>query len=397
MNKRHRMIAPLLPIAACLIGGMVASLYVSISATWLLGALAVAIISTLLLHHRPRWQTAGIYFCNVGIGMLLAMRPALPTPQVLQRAEGHMLDYRTQLLDTYRQQGISDTDYAILAAMTMGDKSELTRDVREVYNTTGAGHILALSGLHLGILYMLISALTRGVRWRMMSQILTIIAIWAFAMLTGLSSSVVRSATMLTVYGLLSLGYRRGTSVNVLAFTAIVMLVVTPESLWDVGFQMSFLAMLGILLFFPLLYELIPPHYLQAHRGLRLLWSMTLLSLTAQAGVAPLIAFYFHHFSTYFLLSNFVVVPCAYVILLGASVLLVTGLAPVAVVLTHTIRSMNSALEWIAALPMASIDGLHPSVVQTELLYVLIACIYILFRIFLPDGQPTADSTPNAA
>lgn len=314
---------------------------------------------------------------NHSLGMIIIQYP-LPDSEMVQRAGERMLAYRDQLLRQYQQWGIGEENYAIVAAMTLGDKTALTPDIRESFNITGAGHVLAISGLHLGILYMMVSFLVRGLRLRIVTQVLTILLIWAFAFLVGMSPSVVRSATMLTIYGLLSLGYRQKMSINVLAFTAIVLLVLKPQSLFDIGFQMSFLAVLAILLCYPLLNRVFSERWMMEHRLVRWLWGMTALSLSAQIGVAPLIAFYFHRFSTYFLLSNFIVIPCAYLILVGAILLFVMRLQVVATVLTTVTAWMRQALDAIATLPYASIDGLYPTLSQTILIYIFILLFGIL-------------------
>lgn len=309
----------------------------------------------------------------------------------LQRTRLQLLRLRSRLTGKYRDMGLADDSYAVIAAMTLGDKSALSAETRDTYVVTGASHILALSGLHLGIIYWLITLLIPGRRWRMASQMVTVLAIWAFAFLTGLSPSVIRSAVMLTVYALLAIGYRDRASVNVLAFTALVMLVVNPLTVFDIGFQMSFLAVLGILLFHPLFYRLLPLPFLQRHLTVRWPWAMVCLSLAAQLGVAPLIAFYFHRFSCYFLLSNFIVVPCAYAILIGALLLLLTSLAPVATCLTAIVTLMGNALGHVAHLPFASIDGLHSTLLQTVLLYAATGCLYIVLRHTVGRRQPVTD------
>lgn len=378
MQVRHQLfIVPLLPVACCLIAGIVIGRYYPVSEGWLLCGLCGVLLITLLLRYHPRWQTAGIWLATILLGMIIIQYP-LPDSEMVQRAGERMLAYRDQLLRQYQQWGIGEENYAIVAAMTLGDKTALTPDIRESFNITGAGHVLAISGLHLGILYMMVSFLVRGLRLRIVTQVLTILLIWAFAFLIGMSPSVVRSATMLTIYGLLSLGYRQKMSINVLAFTAIVLLVLKPQSLFDIGFQMSFLAVLAILLCYPLLNRVFSERWLMEHRLVRWLWGMTALSLSAQIGVAPLIAFYFHRFSTYFLLSNFVVIPCAYLILVGAILLFVMRLQVVATVLTTVTTWMRQALDAIAALPYANIDGLYPTLSQTILIYIFILLFGIL-------------------
>ncbi len=305
----------------------------------------------------------------------------------LERTKLYFLRLRTRLLKRLAVDESSGDQYAVVAAMALGDKSALTKELKEVYAVTGASHVLALSGLHLGIIYTLLSLLIIGRRWQMVSQMLIVLCIWAFVFLVGMATSVVRSATMLTVYALLSLGYRDKMTVNTLAFTAIVMLMVHPLSLYDVGFQMSFMAVLAILVFMPLLEGLFPTEYLLTHQSVRWLWSMVAVSVSAQIGVAPLIAYYFGHFSTFFLLTNFIVIPAATLILwLSPVVLLFPSLA---YLLLYIVKCLNTVLGQMAAWPGASIEALHPTVLQTVMIYVVILCItYILTIVGYRSGSP---------
>ncbi len=298
-------------------------------------------------------------------------------------AQGNVFtQYRDSLLAQYREAGLTGDDYAVVAAMTLGDKTALTREVRETFNTTSGSHVLALSGLHLGIIYLLLTMVVPNHRWRMATQIVTIVAIWAFAMLTGMAPSIVRAAVMLTIYGLLALGYRQKASIRVLLFTAFVMLVFNPRLLFNVSFQLSFAAVGGIVLFMPLMYDALPVRWMQRHAVLRWLWGMVTVSCAAQVAVAPLIAFYFHRLPVWFVLTNFIVVPCAYIIIIGALLLLLTHATLVADGLSATVRLMTGGLEKIATLPAACIDDLYPSGLQVALIYLAIACFYIFFRTF---------------
>ena len=305
----------------------------------------------------------------------------------LERTKLYFLKLRSRLLKRFAMEDEDSAQYAVLAAMALGDKSALTKELKEVYAVTGASHVLALSGLHLGIIYTLLSLLIVGRRWQMVSQLLIILCIWSFVFLVGISTSVVRSATMLTVYALLSLGYRDKMTVNTLAFTAVVMLVVNPLSLYDVGFQMSFMAVFAILILIPMITGVFSAEYLLSHRAIRWVWSMVAVSVSAQIGVAPLIAYYFGRFSTYFLLTNFIVIPAATLILwLSPVVLLFPSLA---YILLYIVKCLNTVLEQIAAWPGASIEALHPSVLQTVMIYVVILCItYILTIVGYRSGSP---------
>ena len=305
----------------------------------------------------------------------------LPTGR--KNSGGEDQESRGQVLDPAASRNHAtcprDSDaYAVVAAMTLGDKSALTQELRDIYAITGASHILALSGLHLSIIYMLLTLLLGGSRFFTFSpfHFFTLSAIWSFVFLVGMPVSVVRSATMLTVYALLSLGHRDKMSVNTLAFTALLVLIVSPLSLFDIGFQMSYLSVFAILLMVPLSERLFPVGYLMTHRVIRWLWGMVAVSCAAQIGVAPLVAYYFGRLPVYFLLTNFIVIPAATLILwLSPLVFLFPSLA---YLLLYIVSVLNTLLTAIASIPGASIDGLHPTKLQTTMTYVVIVACYLL-------------------
>ena len=296
----------------------------------------------------------------------------------LERTKLYFLKLRSRLLARIMTEGADGDAVAVVAAMALGDKSALSQELREVYSVTGASHVLALSGLHLGIIYMLLTLLFGGSRFFTFSpfHFFTLTAIWSFVFLVGIPVSVVRSATMLTVYALLSLGHRDKMSVNALAFTALLVLIVSPLSLFDIGFQMSYLSVFAILLIVPLSERLFPIGYLMTHRVIRCLWGMVAVSCAAQIGVAPLVAYYFGRLPVYFLLTNFIVIPAATLILwLSPLVFLFPSLA---YLLLYIVSVLNTLLTAIASIPGASIDGLHPTKLQTTMTYVVIVACYLL-------------------
>ncbi len=336
---------------------------------------------------RSKYLDAPLLLPLLCIILVFAFLVPSDTPEThwsfMKRSIENMTYLRQQLLSEYEEAGLDGEAYAVVSAMTLGDKGSLTHELREVYSVTGASHILALSGLHLSIIYMLFTLLIPIRKWRIVTQALTIIGIWAFAFLTGLSPSITRAATMLTIYGLLSVGYREKMSINALAFTAILLLLISPSSLYNIGFQMSFLAVFGILLFMPLFECILPQHVLQRYSLLKWLWGLITVSISAQICVAPLIAFYFHRFSVYFLLSNFIVIPCAYIIIIGGLLLLLTHAALLVKLLTGTVSFMTQSLSTISSLPCASIENININVVQVMLIYVIITCVYIIFFVTL--------------
>ena len=297
---------------------------------------------------------------------------------LLQRVRLSMLRFRERLVGQLKDSGMEGQQQAIVAAMALGDKSALSKSTREAFSITGASHVLALSGLHMGIIYFLGTFLIRRRKWNTPFQIVSLAAIWAYAILVGLSPSVVRSATMLTVYGLLSIVHRTQRPLNALAIAAVIMLVCNPLMLWDVGFQMSFMAILGIFVFYRPLFGL----FGQLHNPLvRLIWGMACVSVSAQMGVFPLIMYYFGRFSCYFFLTNFVAIPAVYVVLCCALAFFLFSFIPVvrtflAFVLQTVVGWLLAALEWFSSFPMASIENIHITPLQVLMIYGLVGCLY---------------------
>ena len=368
---------PLVKIAVSLMAGIVIAKYMVVPFS-LYPLLVVLVLTAFCLRLYAQLQSVVIAVCFVVLGTVLMQRAQQKPTEVsrLDHSKTYFLEQRAKLLDRLSDSGVDGSVYAVVAAMSLGDKSQLTKNLRETYALTGASHILALSGLHLGIIYTLLSLLLNRRRWQVASQVVIIVCIWLFVFLVGMPASVVRSAVMLTVYALLSLGHRDKMSVNTLAFAVIVMLLFNPMALFDIGFQLSFMAVLAILLFYPLFERVWSQSFYLNHRAFKWVWAMLAVSCAAQIGVAPLIAYYFGRFSNYFLLTNLVVIPAATLILyLSLVVLLIPSLA---YLLIYTVDILNCLLTWIATLPGASIEGLHPTLLQLSMVYVVIAAVYLL-------------------
>ena len=371
--------APLVKIAVGLMVGIVMTRYIVLPFPLFPLLVGVVLLAGSLWRYE-HLQSAAIVFCFVVLGAVLMQRAQQDTSSIsrLDRSKTYFLEKRNELLERLSDHGVDGSVYAVVAAMTLGDKSQLTNELRKTYAITGASHILALSGLHLGIIYTLLSLLLSRRRWWIVSQVVIIVCIWLYVFLVGMTVSVVRSAVMITVYALLSLGHRDKMSVNTLAFAAIVMLLFNPLSLFDVGFQLSFLAVLAILLFYPLFEGVWPQPFLMDHRVFKWLWTMLSVSCAAQIGVAPLIVYYFGRFSCFFLLINLLVVPAATLILyLSLVVLLIPSLA---YLLIYMVDTLNHLLTWVATLPRVSIEGLHPTLLQVSMVYVIIMAVYLLLR-----------------
>ena len=305
---------------------------------------------------------------------------------VWQRTRIAALRFRSKLVERYQQMGMEGQALAVVEAMTLGDKSALSHDTKEAYQLSGASHVLALSGLHLSIIYVLLSMLTFGSKKRLWSELLLLTAIWSYSVMVGLMPSVVRAAMMITIYSAVGLAGRPRMSLNVLAFVAVVMLCANPLTLYDISFQLSFMAVAFIMIFQQPVSEVIPADVQQRHPVLKWVWQLTVLSCMAQLGTAPLVAYYFGRLPLYFLLTNLIVIP-------GATLVLYFSVAIVALAWWHIVQQMvvtvlmlivsalNIVLDSISRLPMASIAHIRVNGIQVVLIYVVIFACALLLRL----------------
>lgn len=239
----------------------------------------------------------------------------------------HALSVREDVVDWYKELGFDGDGLALLSALTVGEKRDFSRELKENYAAAGASHILALSGLHLGLIYLLLSVLLplrRRSFWTVVPRELIIVAaLWAFAYIAGLPASVVRSAILFTLMSVGRCMRQDVSSLSSLAFAAIVMLLFSPHLLFDISFQLSFSAVFATLLLTPHLQRLLKVD----ERGVfcRYVLNLLILSLSAQMGTLPFVWYYFGVFPLYFLLTNLFVVPLAFVVMALALLLIATS------------------------------------------------------------------------
>lgn len=297
------------------------------------------------------------------------------------------LEGRERILASYRAWGFRGDELAVLSALTVGYKDDLSEEVRSVYRQAGVSHILALSGMHVAILWGLLAFLLRPLdvsrvgRWLKCGLMLGIL--WGFAFLVGLSASVVRAVVMCMGLMIARAASSESSSLNSLSLAAAGMLIYDPFYLYDVGFQLSFLAVFSILLFEPLLSSRLSFR----QPVLRYLWGVISVSLAAQLGTVPLLLHYFSHFPIYFLLANVWVAPCVCLIVYGTVLLWVTlplGLVHdgVVEVLQVLLRGMNAGLRQLGAWPLADSGHLTLSagLVVACYLVLLVGWIGLVYR-----------------
>ena len=268
----------------------------------------------------------------------------------------------------------------VLKALTIGQKSDLDPEVKKNFSNSGTMHVLAVSGLHVGIFYgifLFIFNKLINTRWKYLIIIFIVIQLWFYAIITGLSPSVVRAVTMFSILALGKLIDRRSNAFNLVFASAFVILLFDPGLLFSVGFQLSYLAVLSILFFGPKLIRA-QPFWIPAK-----IWTLLAISLAAQIGTLPLSLFYFQQFPTYFLLSNLLVIPAVFIILNGAILFIAIGFIDflqegLAYLLSKFVNMMLLCVELLNKLPLNVITTRVFDAKEVILLYLLI-CSLSLF------------------
>jgi len=230
----------------------------------------------------------------------------------------YSLKCRRIVIDRFKEILPDEKSFAVAAAITFGYVDELDKDVRQTFAATGTAHILSISGLHFAILYgalnFLFSFMGNNRRGRFAKQLIILPLLWIYAFFTGMPPAVTRSVIMITFWGIGNAFSFRGLTINTLGATAFLMLLYNPFILYDIGFQLSFTAVLAILLINPYLSAL----YHSRNPMINYVWEMSCTSISAQFGTAPISLYYFHRFPLLFLIGNIFAVPLSGILMLLA-------------------------------------------------------------------------------
>ncbi len=289
-----------------------------------------------------------------------------------------------KLVDVFRNQGIGGNELGVLSALSIGDKTLLDKGLKSSYSSTGASHILAVSGLHVGVVFwvftQLLSQIFRGERFRKMRVVFSLTALWVYTFVTGLSPSVIRASIMLSMVSVASLLNRRAMVYNTVFASAFMMLLYSPNYLFDVGFQLSYVAVLSILVFQKPIYQALVFRSKICDKA----WSLLSVSFAAQLGTMPLTLYYFHQISNVFWLSGFIVIPLSAVIIYLSIFLWTIHWVPYLSTLTaffveKSVRCMNFSIA-----KMESFQGIVCSNVRFEMLdLVLVGILLSLLAMYV--------------
>ncbi len=284
---------------------------------------------------------------------------------------------RKKLLSVYKRLNIKNDEYAVLSALTLGYKDKLSEEVKAWYSKSGAMHILAVSGLHVGIIYLILNSIlffmNRCKACIILKILLIILLLFTYAFITGLSASVLRASLMFSFVAIGS-AFKRTTSIyNTLAASAFILLLINPYLIFDVGFQLSYLAVLSIVFFQPKIFELLHFKSLVPRK----IWALISVSIAAQIGTFPLSIYYFHQFPLFFLLTNVIVIPItAIIIYLAVTLFAFSNISFISVYLSKALvfvlRLLNFSVKNIENLPHSTISNIYISKYDLIFIYIII-------------------------
>ncbi|MGI8892520.1 MAG: ComEC/Rec2 family competence protein [Bacteroidia bacterium] len=293
----------------------------------------------------------------------------------------HAQQTQQSLLNVFKENEITGDEYAVLSALMLGHKDELDSQLKQAYSSSGAMHVLAVSGLHVGIIFLAISKLLFFLdkkRWQILLKgVIIILFLWCYAFITGLSPSVMRSVTMLSFVIAAGMLARESNIYNTLAASAFVLLLIDPFLIMAVGFQLSYLAVVGIVAIQPKIYDL----YYPKNWLIRQAWAIVCVSIAAQLATFPLGMLYFHQFPNYFLLSNLLVIPLATFILYGGIALFVFSAIPIiagfmSLIVKNLVLFLNKSVFFMEQLPHSLSQGISHTVLDTWIIYLVIASLF---------------------
>ena len=291
-------------------------------------------------------------------------------------------DSRVLILDILRQYIQGEEEAGIAEALLIGYREDIDRDLTQAYSNTGVVHVIAISGMHLAMIYGLLLVLLRPLQKKRAANLLRgsviLFLLWAFALLSGGGASILRSTVMFSFLIVGQYVNRRVSVYHTLSASAFLLLCYNPFYLWDVGFQLSYAAVLSIVIFLKPVTNL----FYFKNRIVDYIWKLAAVTLAAQILTTPLSIYHFHQLPNLFLVSNLLIVPLSGIVLYAEILLCaVAFLKPLAIAtgyfVSWMLKAMNEIIYRINALPFAVSNNILLSIVQTILLYALIVLIAV--------------------
>ncbi len=298
--------------------------------------------------------------------------------------------WRNYLLGIFKKFKIQGDEFAVLAALTLGYTDDLQPDIRAGYSATGTVHILSVSGMHVAVVYIvlmfLLKFLDKSLKTKILKTIIVISFLWGYAFLSGMSAAVIRAAVMFSFVAFAFCLERKSQIYNTLFMSAFAMLVVNPNFLYDVGFQLSYAAVLSIIYFQPIVDKLYKP----TNKLTKFTWGMISVSVAAQLGTTPFTLYYFQQFPNYFLITNLIAIPVSTWIIYGAIALFFVSWIPyvsewMGFVLKWLVWFLNHFIVFVQNLPY-SVWHISINLSQSIVFFLAIFCLsgYYFTKKFTP-------------
>ena len=349
-------------------------------------ALSISLICTFLPPNKSYIKGFIILFATMALGYFSCKieSPLKESESAIQRYAEKANETIGNTLSKY----LNTSTSALCKALCIADKSGLKSTVKKDFSRAGASHILAVSGMHVGIIFTAISSLigliSKSRKFQLLGSIISICFLWFYAFICGLQPSIIRACIMFTVPIVGKLIKRDSSSLNSLLFTAFCMVVYDYTYLFNLGFQLSFLAVAGILLFQEKIFNIFP---LQ-NKILIWIWSLTSVSIAAQITTLPLTIYYFHNIPVLSLFSNLIVVPIATLLIYFSGGLLtfqLTSLSKfISLIINKLSNALNSTIENFSHLEYATIENINISIFHVVILYLII----LQTRVYISSKKP---------
>lgn len=276
-------------------------------------------------------------------------------------------------------------ELSIINALLLGQRQDISEEIYNNYKNSGAIHILAVSGLHVGIVLLLLSSVFKPIEYlkhgKVIKVILILFILWGFAIIAGLSASVTRAVTMFSIVAI-AMHWNRPTNVyNTLAISVFILLLIKPMFIFDVGFQLSYLAVIAIVAIQPLLYKLWKPKF----KPIDFLWKIFTVTIAAQFGVVPISLYYFHQFPSLFFISNLVIIPFLGIILAFGIIVIFLALLNIlpeflAAIYGNIINTMNNVVDWVSSQEQFLFKDISISILMVIMCYISIVTLVRLYK-----------------
>lgn len=356
---------PMLWCAAFLMTGIAIGLHFPLP--YYLPLLAASMTACTLLRKGRHWHDALTLLVWLLLGCSrAALSPICDSESPWQSTVRHEAKAaQTALVSRLRQAGLTPGTLALCSALTVGEKSDLEYNTRRAYRNVGVSHLLALSGMHLGIIYALLYFLfIRGIchtRWRWFSLPLVLLSLWGYALVAGMPVSLVRAAIMLSVFTVISLMQYDTDPLHPLALSAIIILLADPADLLSISFQLSFAAVFFILALWTPLRDRFP----------QLPWAVRLLlvSCVAQIGTMPLTLYYFHQLPLLAPLLSLLLIPLTTLIIYLSLATMALPIALFGGALNFLVSLQQRIIDLAGSIPGTILTDIHPGLAAVALIY----------------------------